>query len=874
MAQLEDEEMKAATSDEEERADGSDGGREAGYGDNNDEDNDTTSSSSSEYDLLSDEEGETEAAIHKLETSLTQNPYNFQEHVEYIQTLRKSGMLEKLRAAREKMSTIFPLSPDMWKEWTSDEARLISSQEDVAAVCQLFERGLQDYLSIPLWIEYLELKLHHDQDIVESNDEGVTKMRGLYEGALASASLHFLEGTKIWASYRQYELNLLNLKQDLPEELRMKHVNCVRSIFRRQLSVPSCDINTTLRDYIDWESKQGIQIGDDSDDLAGLPANVAASYRKAVQMCALREPLEEKISKEKPKDAELLQNFLSYIALEEETGDPARVQVLYERAVVEFPITHDLWLKYTSYLEKCLKGSPIILSVYTRAIRNCPWSQALWSRRMLAMERSNAGETALAEVFEQALHSGFAFSTPEEYLDLFLTRVDGLRRRLPSKQVDKLSYLGSLRETYKQADEFLSTYFPTFVDRSLKLHSYWARLEYSVANDIVAARGVWEYLIKSSGSMLEAWKGYISMEVSLGNLAEARALYRRCYTRKFEGNGSEVLCEAWLQFEREYGSLEDYDYALLKTTPRLAEVRKLQQMQDAKSLASASRESKEVTNKSAKTITTVLGQKRQDPHDIETIKERKPRKKQKVSTANVGKEPIVHIVSADMEEDKTEDAPAAVARNMDIQVKPESEDKHWYSDQCTAFVSRLAPEVNEDDLYNLFSQCKYLREIRLMRDRKTGVSRRFAYVDFDNEEGLSAALKLNEQKLKGSKIKVLRSDPAVSSKKSVSNSKDQIQVSLPAREEKNDGMRNSGGEIAQKQSSNYGQSQGRGRGRSIAPLVSHRRGGHVQLSGKTTFAVPRSLARPLGFSRRGQTEEVKSDEPKSNEDFRKMLSKG
>ena len=45
----------------------------------------------------------------------------------------------------------------------------------------------------------------------------------------------------------------------------------------------------------------------------------------------------------------------TYITLEEATGDPARVQVIYERAVADFPITHDLWLKYTDYVEKNLK---------------------------------------------------------------------------------------------------------------------------------------------------------------------------------------------------------------------------------------------------------------------------------------------------------------------------------------------------------------------------------------------------------------------------------------------------------------------------------------------------------------------------------------
>lgn len=44
---------------------------------------------------------------------------------QYIAALRKSGDLPKVRAARESMNALYPLTPDMWREWTQDEARLV-----------------------------------------------------------------------------------------------------------------------------------------------------------------------------------------------------------------------------------------------------------------------------------------------------------------------------------------------------------------------------------------------------------------------------------------------------------------------------------------------------------------------------------------------------------------------------------------------------------------------------------------------------------------------------------------------------------------------------------------------------------------------------
>lgn len=45
----------------------------------------------------------------------------------------------------------------------------------------------------------------------------------------------------------------------------------------------------------------------------------------------------------------------AYLKFEQTSGDPARVQILYERAIAEFPVSADLWLNYTEYLDRTLK---------------------------------------------------------------------------------------------------------------------------------------------------------------------------------------------------------------------------------------------------------------------------------------------------------------------------------------------------------------------------------------------------------------------------------------------------------------------------------------------------------------------------------------
>jgi hypothetical protein len=117
-----------------------------------------------------------------------------------------------------------------------------------------------------------------------------------------------------------------------------------------------------------------------------------------------------------------------YLKFEESSGDPARVQVLYERAVSELPVSSDLWMGYTSYLDRSLKVlletclaihvdsimmivslcnikrcfslqvPSVLRSVYYRATRNCTWVAELWVRYLLSLERIHSSEEELRHV--------------------------------------------------------------------------------------------------------------------------------------------------------------------------------------------------------------------------------------------------------------------------------------------------------------------------------------------------------------------------------------------------------------------------------------------------------------------------------------------
>ncbi|CAN6475359.1 unnamed protein product [Victoria cruziana] len=756
---------------------------------------------SSSADSDSDDSEDESLDIKTLEQAVLYNPNDYDAHVQYIKSLRKAGEIEKLRAARESMSALFPLTPTMWQEWASDESSLSTSSEAFATVKGIYERGVQEYLSIPLWCSYLNFVQEYDESISKLTLDGVTKMRDLFEQALTAGGLHVSEGSKIWDAYREFEQAYYLTINEADAEEKAKQADHIRSLFHRQLSIPLANMTSTLEEYKQWEIEQRNGMMTDFD---GIPSNVISAYKKGLDMYNSRASHEERVSGPDVLEAEKFQYFMV---------------------------------------------PSVIKPVYTRAIRSCPWIGELWTRYLLSLERLGSSGEDMSLVFEQALQCNFP--SVGEYLDLFLTRIDGLRRKLSTTSTasdDKK--FNTIRKTFQRALEYFSPHLKG-TEEFLHFHAYWARLEVELAEDLVAARGIWESLIKLSGSLLEVWQGYIAMEVRLRNIHEARSIYKRCYSKRFSGSGSKDICTSWLRFEREYGTLEDFDHAMKKVTPRLEELQLFQSQQEAKNQTHPPQEP--VERKGEKPANTISKKRNTDrgfsvihpeskrqKHVSDGKPEAKDMSEQGQGSVNMS-EPSSELVRATSSNEELDEG-----KSRD-DVKP-----NFYADQCTAFISNLRPDVTEDHLRNFFSEIGGVTAIRLLRDKFTGKLRGLAYVDFTDNEHLEAAIKQNKQKLLGKKVSVARSDPK-------------------------QGKRSSGSSISRGRGGRTSDNRHEDRREKLSEAsrqvssFSSRRQGHVQLKGNTTFAVPRSLSRPLGWGTGSSKNGDSEDKPKSNDEFRKMF---
>jgi RNA recognition motif-containing protein len=76
------------------------------------------------------------------------------------------------------------------------------------------------------------------------------------------------------------------------------------------------------------------------------------------------------------------------------------------------------------------------------------------------------------------------------------------------------------------------------------------------------------------------------------------------------------------------------------------------------------------------------------------------------------------------------------------------------------YVGNLAFRTEEATLSALFSEVGTVESVNLMRDKSTGLSRGFAFVEMETEDGARAAIeRFNEQELEGRRLTVNEARP-------------------------------------------------------------------------------------------------------------------
>ncbi|KAL9980223.1 hypothetical protein ACROYT_G008778 [Oculina patagonica] len=675
--------------------------------------------------------------IQQLELQVASNPYHYDSHVELIKLLRESGDLDKVRNAREGMSKVFPLTEELWSEWLKDEMPLASIPEQREKVLALFERAVKDYQSVRVWILYCQFMM----DIMEGQ-ESLQGVRSTFEKAIIAAGLHVTEGSSIWEGYREFEADILeSLEQMVTEENKETMVEKissqkerVMSVFKRQLAVPLLGMQQTLREFEDWL--------EDS-----VPDAVMIAYEKALAKLEECLPFEDTLgSAQPPKTTE----FKSYLEYELKKGDPARIQCLYERSMKDNCLVGDMWTEYTSYLDSTLKIASVVLPVHERAVRNCPWVSLLWQNYLRALERNNQDYNKVKETLDTGL--GCGFSASDDYLQLWHCYCDYMRRRVDDWSEDG-QQVKDLRETFKTATEYLHNYFGNDGDPTNLLERYWARFEAFHIKNISECQRLWDNVILSNhGREAEFWLEYANILRSCRDIKKCRKVLQRAV--QSASDNPEMVIQALLSFEREEGTLEDWDAAFSRCRVQLLRVNERRQKVAEKEVARAkadeeAQEKRKHANAERKAAKKVeqkkakMEMKKRKASDQSSFGDKNQKTKQRdqdsgepaAKRPNIDKESNVPSTSHPM---TTTGEPSTTAKISHDSAK----------DPNTVFVSNLLFSIDEDRLKETFLSLGEITEIRLVKNQM-GKSKGFAYIEFKNQSSVQAALSMDRTKLDG-----------------------------------------------------------------------------------------------------------------------------
>ncbi|XP_013394832.1 squamous cell carcinoma antigen recognized by T-cells 3 [Lingula anatina] len=712
-----------------------------------------TAEDQSESDESSDEDDELQQQITELRSEVDKNPYYYDGHVKLIKVLKQCGELKQLREARKVMSELFPLTEEIWTDWLQDEIPLISCDEERVMVTKLFDKAVQDYLSIPLWLEYVQFSIGE-----MAKEGGIDHIRSTFERAITAGGLHMTKGASLWEAYREFENAILSGLQPSigsipsPEQQSQieDQINRISTLFKRQLAVPLMDMEDTYEEYQQW-------VSDDID------VQTQKAYEKAVAKLKVLKPYEEALL---AADIPRLAEYQSYIDFELTQSDPSRIQCLFERAIQENCLVPDLWVQYTKYLDMDLKIPSLALEVYERGVRNCPWCVELWTGYLRALERAERPQETIKECLNKALSMGFTQAS--DYLQLYTAYCDYLRRKIKWEE-GNMQNVEEFRNECEKAIDYLYTAFGNDGDPLCTLQQYWARIEAKQCKNMAKARELWNQIMTAGfGNQAQMWMEYFNLERAHGDNKHCRKLLQQAVNSV--NDWPETMCETYINFEREEGTLSQYDIAVTKCAAQLNRVKERRAkaaekkaFEDTKKDRMEKKPGKRTEHKPQKPRG---GQKQQEQQQsfqpIPTVLDKKDPKKpigqkttEKATPSLPSKEPTPNVF-------KTPPPPGYKPRQTDVEEPPSKRMKtsektesqicqdvtEHGANERTVFLSNLAYSVEEDKIKGIFSECGEIVDVRLIKNFK-GLSKGYGYIEFTTTRSAENALKKDRLSVEG-----------------------------------------------------------------------------------------------------------------------------
>uniref|UniRef100_A0A0N5A7Y2 Squamous cell carcinoma antigen recognized by T-cells 3 n=1 Tax=Syphacia muris TaxID=451379 RepID=A0A0N5A7Y2_9BILA len=531
------------------------------------EDDENNYGSAEEVDDEAMGENDIDSKITECENMLKQSPKDYDKRLELIHLLKKNGDLDELREQRKIISEQFTMPPDFWMEWINDEKEFGGDKETIK---KLFTLAVTDFHSPEIYLEYAQWAC----------GVSISFAKEVMEEAIDKIGLRCDCAFLIWNAYLDLEKMLL--KSSSNEDAEKQNAKVI-DIYARMLRIPHSHMQSSWNDYCTF-------IGVEPDKL------IKADYEKALKLLPELEEFESQLSNDSITLEEKLSILCDYIEFEKKVLSTASVP------------NSNLWLQYGAWIDFQLKIRQVAVDTYRRAIRHSSCS-ALWQQYFTALERMG-NFSDIQKHWNESLET---VTTADEGFGLYRTHIYSLRRKAVKEAVDRngmtieflntdffaftytgakiiLNYfLGSedyteVLRAFEEGTTFLKNNFGDYWDspkaQFRKMHALFL---YTDGKQPEKARKIWnDILLSGSGSMAASWIEAANLERYFGTIANARKLLYRGINSA--SDHPFMAYDALIQFEREVGTLDELDIALVKVNAQAARIASRPQKRKEKNL--------------------------------------------------------------------------------------------------------------------------------------------------------------------------------------------------------------------------------------------------------------------------------------------------
>jgi len=706
---------------------------------------------------------EDERDIENINDMLQEDPRNVQLYQQIIEHYKSLGRLEMVQKTRQQALDNTTLTLDMWKDWIEDSKLEASTFRERIKVCEIFDQAMETFNYFEIAKEYGEYILNLYADPENEGSIGQNEVKKVFDKILRVWLLDFSHSTEIWQLYLQFENDLLNNVKS--EDEKSKLIKNIRGLYRQKLTFPTIDLDLIWEEYQTWEQDENEK------------QEIEKRYNKTSEKIPLFIKFEDNLTSIL-KEFETIthsidEKLINYFReeLPKIAGDNFNYFELYiEKILAKYPDRENLWDFYIESAEQCKNGQQRY-RVFERACKNCPQNVDF----KIALLRENEKSGATVEKYKEVVQKFIEEMSGNVQLEHIL------RKELCEFYARHISpeLTPVLENSYQDSITHIFPYNKGLAE-TLLLH--WAEIEtYKLKNKPKVVE-LMETYISDNGSSAVSWLNYIKFMRFFDDLKYVRTLCKRGLEYCED---SETLGNAWLEWEKKFGTIETIMECEKKIKKKLkrqhevqakiqAEEEKMQQVRNKRKYSKEDMDSnyKKSDESNEKRRPAPLSQRhtlfiKGIPEDtvedeLETFFNTK------VEGINVLAVRIVRddkgnsrgIAYLDVETDemahKALTLDNAEFKNTKIEVHISAPPSEKSKDENTIFVKELSMETNREDLKNFFEKCGKVQDVRLITDSRTNKSKGFGYIEFENKEGAMEALKLNKTQLKGKTITVLK----------------------------------------------------------------------------------------------------------------------